>query len=177
MYSNIVITALMALAATQAEPERQTMASSSMSVDTGENDCMAGGKTDDGTQIMFGMGIADNTFTLAATRPSWDITDGQDADATDIPVTIKFGNGQETTSRYGGYTNGFSQGIWGTWHGKKKGTEQDSLDAYEMMHKNNSAEIYIAGKKVGSVQFGMQGQAYNWIKSCLADERGKLGQR
>lgn len=163
----------MAVAANQAEPVRQTLATTSMSVDTGKNDCMAGGKTDDGTKIMFGMGIADNTFTLAATRPSWDIAEGKDADASDIPVTIKFGDGRETTAAYGGYTNGFSQGIWGTWHGKKKGVEQDSLNAYEMLRKNNSAEIYIDGKKAGSVQFGMPGQAYHWVKACLAEERGK----
>ena len=173
MYSTIVIAALMALGTHQAEPVRQTASSSSMSVDTGKNDCMAGGKTDDGTKVMLGLGIADNTFTLAATRPSWDIADGQDADATDKPVTIRFADGQETTSRHGGYTDGFSQGIWGTWHSKKKGVEQDSLDAFEMLRRNNSAEISIAGKKAGSVQFGMPGQAYQWIKACLADERAK----
>ena len=135
---------------------------------------MAGGEAADGTTVLFGMGITDNAFTVAATRSSWDIVTGKDTESSKIPITIKFGDGSTTTSRYGGYRDGFEQGVWGTWHGKQ-GTEADSLAAFEMMRKNGTAEVIVNGKTVTTVDFGMPGLSYIWMKNCLKSEREKRG--
>lgn len=173
MHSTMMITALIALAAGQAEPPRQTF-NASMVTKMERGVCMAGGRTGDGTTVLFGVGVKSNAFNVEATRPSWDIVDGQDTDSDKLPITVEFADGSTTTSRYGGFDNGFTQGVWGVWHSARTDSDEASVAAFEMMRHNDSAEIFLDGKSIAKVQYGASGMAYQWIKSCLETERKAL---
>lgn len=171
MLITTMLVPLLSIAISQAEPPRRTV-SFSLVTKTTKRACMAGGETEDGARVYFGIGIANDAFSVTVVRPRWDIVDDKDTDRSDIPVTVKFADGTTMSSPFGGYFSGAEQGVWGTWRGKDEGGKE-SVAAFEMVRTNDRAEVLIDGKKIAEVSFGAQGMTYSWIKKCLIDERAK----
>tara|TARA_R110000824_G_C15004450_1_gene656611 strand:- start:7 stop:549 length:543 start_codon:yes stop_codon:yes gene_type:complete len=171
--ASIVLCGLVAPAAAQ---ERQTMPSFSYSEGVKRGDCKIAFRATDGvTTVDFGLGITDSVFTVEVLRSNWDIGEDRDPDTSDLPLTLTFQNGQSTSSEFGGFKNGFYQGVWGNWHGKNSDPVQ-SQRGLERLMEATSATVSFEGETIAEVNLGPTGFAANKLVDCAIAERKKQQQ-
>jgi len=167
---------LLALAVPATAQERQTMPEFSYSEGVKRGDCKIAFRSKDGvTTVDFGLGITDSVFTVEVVRSNWDIGEDRDPQTDDIPLTLTFQNGQSTSSEFGGFKNGFYQGVWGNWHGKNSDPAQ-SQRGLERLMEATSATVSFEGKAIAEVNLGPSGFAANKLLDCAIAEREKRSQ-
>lgn len=164
------------LAAPVAAQQRQTIPDFSFSEGIKRGDCkIAFRSKDEVTTVDFGLGISDSVFTVEVVRSNWDIGEDRDPKTDDIPLTLTFQNGQSTSSEFGGFKNGFYQGVWGNWHGKNSNPIQ-SQRGLERLMEASSATVSFEGKNIAEVNLGPTGFAANKLLDCAIAEWEKRSQ-
>lgn len=154
---------------------RTTIPDFSFSEGVKRGDCKIAFRSKDGeTMVDFGLGIMDTIFSVEVLRSGWDIVDDKDTDITDMPLTLTFQNGQTTSSEFGGYKNGFYQGVWAMWHGKDSDPAQ-SQRGLERLMEASSATVSFDNKTIAEVNLGPKGFAANKLLDCAFAEREKRG--
>ncbi len=167
---------LLVLAAPAAAQERQTTPDFSYSEGVKRGDCKIAFRSKDGvTMVDFGLGITDSVFTVEVVRSNWDIGEDRDPKTDDKPLTLTFQNGQSTSSEFGGFKNGFYQGVWGNWHGKNS-DPAGSQRGLERLMEATSATVSFEGKNIADVNLGPAGFAANKLLDCAIAERQKQEQ-
>jgi hypothetical protein len=169
MRNHATIALALSLLATSAGAQEQSIGS--MTSRVGKDDCYAGWKNADGTTLTIGYGITDGFVGVNIDRPSWDMVEGQDTDANDHPLTIRFGDGGTTTSAVGGYKSGFTEGAWGNWKTDREGAGSAG-EIWALLKQNKNASVSIDGKSLGSFEMStLDGFAANFLESCAKRER------
>jgi len=162
-------------AAPSAAQERQSLPDFSYSEGVKGADCRIAFRSVDGTTwIDFGIGISDATFTVEALKNRWEIIDGQDTNVTNVPLTLTFGNGDTTTSSYGGFKNGFNQGVWAQWHDPSSEPIAASREAFEMLMEADFVAVSNEDGLLTEANLGPKGFAANKLLDCGEAERAKL---
>ncbi|PHR20500.1 MAG: hypothetical protein COA41_04875 [Sphingopyxis sp.] len=150
---------------------RTTIPDFSFSEGVKRGDCKIAFRSRDGeTMVDFGLGIMDSIFSVEVLRSGWDIVDDKDTNITDMPLTLTFQNGQTTSSEFGGYRNGFYQGVWAMWHGKDSDPSQ-SQRGLERLMEASSATVSFDNKTIAEVNLGPSGFAANKLLDCAIAER------
>jgi hypothetical protein len=153
--------------------ERQTLPNFSFSEGIKRGDCKIAFRSKDGvTMVDLGLGIMDSVFSVEVVRNQWDIGEDEDPNTSDIPLTLTFQNGQTTTSEFGGYKNGFNQGVWGVWHGKNSDPVQSQRGLEKLMDAT-SATVSFNDEELAEVNLGPAGFAANKLLDCAIAEREK----
>lgn len=167
---------LIGLIAPAVAQERATIPDFSFSEGIQRGDCKIAFRSKDGvTMVDFGLGITDSVFSVEVVRNQWEIGNNKDPDTKDIPLTLTFQNGQKTSSEFGGYKNGFHQGVWGVWHGKNSNPVQ-SQRGLERLMEATAATVSFDGVDIAEVNLGPKGFAGNKLLDCAIAEREKRTQ-
>jgi len=155
--------------------ERQTLPDFSYSEGVKGSDCRIAFRSVDQTKwIDLGIGISDAAFTVEVLTNRWEIVDGQDTSVINVPLTITFGNGDTTTSKYGGFKNGFNQGVWAQWHDPSSEPLTASREAFEMLMEANFIAVSNEDGVLAEANLGPKGFAANRLLTCGETERAKL---
>lgn len=167
---------LLAVAVPAAAQEREKLPDFSYSEGVKRGDCKIAFRSKDGvTTVDFGLGITDSVFTVEVLRSNWDIGEDRDPKTDDIPLTLTFQNGQSTSSEFGGFKNGFYQGVWGNWHGKNSDPVQ-SQRGLARLKEATSASVSFEDQTIAEVNLGPTGFAAKKLLDCVAAEREKRSQ-
>lgn len=111
--------------------------------------------------IDFSYRSRDGNMTAEIKGLDYDAFDGKDPD-NNYPMTLIFDTGKTTTSRSGGYENGFYQLVWGGWGPEK------SPDLWAMLKDASSVQVKFDKQDFGTFKLGgIKGFARNLINTCL----------
>ncbi len=151
------IAVLSLASAARAEPETYAF-----QLEQGTNKCTVNYPRSDG-ETLFLLITKDGKFNAGVYKPEWEsLVAGQDADKEDHHVILDLKDAGKTTSQWGGYDNGFNQGVWAAWDAGKP-----SDDAMAKLKNATTASIVFEGKNLGTFDMKQKGMAAILLDSCL----------
>ncbi len=168
----IAVTALAcatALAATGAahaqEPETYAF-----QLEVGSDRCTLTYPRADDEQLYFIM-TAKGSVTAGVRKAEWEsLVDGKDSDSEAFNSTFSFkADGQDlgkTTSKWGGYQNGFWQGTWASWDeaSHDAGSVDELLD---LLGKAQTVTVTFEGQDLGTFDMKNKGFAATGLTACV----------
>jgi len=161
-----LIAAVVLLAVPAAAEEPETYA---FQFTAGSTTCTVSYPRADGTTLKWVIRPSDNAFNAKVVRPRWEMVDGQNTDAENMPVTVRFRDGAidvgSSTAAYGGYDNGYNQGVWSSWNAGAAGPGSTE-EAMELLQKATAVTVVFRGAPLASFDMKQRGFAYTLLKSC-----------
>lgn len=155
-----VATMLAAGAATAGEPETYAFQFS-----LGKTTCTVDYPRSDDTTLSFLYRPSDGLFNVKVTRPRWEMVDNQNLDAEDMPVTLDFKDVGKTSAAWGGYQDGYVQGVWSSWDAKASGAGS-TTEAMALLQKGQVVTVIFKGETLGTFDMKQKGLAFNLLKGC-----------
>ncbi len=160
----VAFSALFALAGAARAQAPETYA---FQLEQGTDRCTVSYPRSDGETLSF-LVLKDGTFNAAVMKPEWEsLVDGKDDSKQDDHVVLDFGDAGKTTSQWGGYQNGFNQGVWAAWD---KG--QPSEEAMAMLKNATTASLIFDGQNLGTFDMKQKGMAAILLATCLKNIGG-----
>lgn len=156
--------AFMALAGAARAQEPETYA---FQLEQGANKCTVNYPRSDG-ETLYLLVTKDGKFNAGVMKPEWEsLVDGKDDSKEDYKVVLDLGAAGRTTSQWGGYENGFNQGVWAAWDPGKP-----SDDALAMLKNATTASIVFDGRNLGTFDMKQKGMAAVLLATCLKNNGG-----
>ncbi|MBW8880348.1 MAG: hypothetical protein JF615_02670 [Asticcacaulis sp.] len=154
---------LAAGAASAAEPETYAF-----QLEVGQGRCTVNYPRADATTLTF-LYLANGRVNVSVHRPRWEMVDGQDTDSEDWPVTLDMPGVGKTTAKWGGYRDGFVQGVWSAWDENLSGPGS-SGELIAMMEQATVYTVWFRGQNLGTFDTKMKGFAINAIRNCVKNQ-------
>lgn len=114
---------------------------------------------------------AKGSITAGVRKAEWEsLVEGKDADSEAFNSTFAFSSdGQDigkTTSKWGGYQNGFWQGTWASWDedGQGPGSTQELLG---LLGKAQTVTVTFQGQNLGTFDMKNKGFAATALTGCV----------
>ena len=161
LMSGLAIAMMLAAgAATADEPETYAFQFS-----LGKTTCTVDYPRSDDTTLSFLYRPSDGLFNIKVTRARWEMVDGQNLDAEDMPATLDFQSVGKTTAAWGGYQDGYVQGVWSSWDAAATGAGS-ATEAMTLLQKAQVVTVTFKGAVLGTFDMKQKGFAYSLLKGC-----------
>ncbi|ESQ89919.1 hypothetical protein ABAC460_11510 [Asticcacaulis sp. AC460] len=159
--STLALTGLLTAGAVSAE-EPETYA---FQLEVGNGRCSVDYPRADGTTLTF-LYLKSGRVNVSVHRPRWEMVDDKDTDNQDIPMTVEVQGVGKSKAKWGGYRNGFVQGVWSAWDENPSGAGS-SGDLIKLMEQGTVYTIWFEGQNLGTFNTKMKGFAINSIRNCV----------
>ncbi len=131
-------------------------------LEQGTDRCTVSYPRSDGETLSFLL-LKDGTFNASVFKPEWEsLVDGKDDSKQDDHVVLDLDDAGKTTSQWGGYENGFNQGVWAAWD-----PGQPSDDALALLKTATKASIVFEGTNLGTFDMKQKGMAAILLSTCV----------
>ncbi len=148
-----------ALPAAADEPETYAF-----QLEVGQGRCTVNYPRADGTTLTF-LYLDSGRVNVSVHRPRWEMVDDKDTDSEEHPVTLEMQGVGKSTAKWGGYRNGFVQGVWAAWDENPSGPGS-SGELIKMMEQATVYTAWFEGESLGTFDTKMKGFAINVIRNC-----------
>ncbi len=131
-------------------------------LEQGDTKCTVNYPRSDG-ETLYLLVTKDGKFNAGVYKAEWEaLVDGKDDSKEDYHVVLDLGDAGKTTSQWGGYENGFNQGVWAAWDA---GSTSD--DALAMLKNATMASVVFDGQNLGTFDMKQKGMAAILLATCL----------
>ncbi|MDC7681959.1 hypothetical protein PQU92_01635 [Asticcacaulis sp. BYS171W] len=152
-------TMLAAPAAFAAEPETHAF-----QLEVGRDRCTLNYPRTDGRTLTFLLHV-DGTFSASIHQNRWEIVDDKDTKDQSKPMTLEFKGVGKTTAKWGGYRNGYVQGLWAGWDKNPSGPASTG-EAMGLLEKAQVVSVTFEGKPMGTFDMKNKGFAAMALRTC-----------
>ena len=121
--------------------------------------------TDRPMKLEFSVRVRDGNFGAAIKVNGWPRAREQDP-GRNVPLTLAFDHGEQTTSRSGGYDSGFNDKLWAGW-----GPGEGSDAARAMLEGASRVRVRADDLDFGEFDLQLNGLAYRWLEDCVAKQK------
>ncbi|WP_157138985.1 hypothetical protein [Asticcacaulis biprosthecium] len=134
-------------------------------LEVGNGRCSVDYPRSDGTTLTL-LYLKNGRVNISVHRPRWEMVDDKNTEDQDNPMTIEVQGVGKSKAKWGGYRNGFVQGVWSAWDENPSGAGS-SGDLIKLMEKGTIYTVWFEGQKLGSFNTKMKGFAINSIRNCV----------
>lgn len=160
-FSAFALAGLLTAGAVSAE-EPETYA---FQLEAGNGRCSVDYPRSDGTTLTF-LYLKNGRVNVSVHRPRWEMVDDKDSGSEAYPMTIEVQGVGKSKAKWGGYRNGFVQGVWSAWDENPSGAGS-SGDLIKLMEQGTVYTIWFEGQNLGTFNTKMKGFAINAIRNCV----------
>lgn len=166
MKTVVTCLAVLALAGIAQAARAQEPETYAFQLEVGNDRCTLTYPRADDEQLYFIM-TAKGMITAGVRKAEWEsLVDGKDADSEAFNTTLDFKDVGKTTSKWGGYQNGFWQGTWATWDQDSHGPGSTD-ELLSLLAKAQVVTVRFEGQTLGTFDMKNKGFAATALTSCV----------